>query len=201
MHIMKWSLIIIVGTMSIACSDGDAPNGTMDGTAPNAETQSAPAADASLTDQQKVLLGESPNSASAPVNPTSTPPPAAPIMPAEPVSSNGSITATPNGAKGNKDIGSRPLTDADIDKYAAITTELAKLGQPADHEEINKILTQQGMTYGEYSVLSTRVNIASTMLGMNQSVPVPDIIKGDLEVVRRNLEKINTAKNAQSNTL
>lgn len=206
MQIMKWSLIAVTAALLLACSDDDAPETMAETNAPSTVTQTAPEEDtgAGLSDEQRALLGESaapaPRATDAPPSDSAASTAPTPSSEAAPPA-QGNAPETPATTEGNPDIGTRPLTDADVDKYVAITAGLAKLAQPAAHEEVTKVLAEQGMTYGEYSVLGTRINLAATMLGMGQSITIPDAIKADADVVSRNLEKINAVRQAPTSNL
>jgi hypothetical protein len=102
-------------------------------------------------------------------------------------------------------IGSRALTDADMEKYVAISAELteAKAGirEPSSAEGMAalraatvKAAERQGWGTLDYGVVDARMTAAFQHIRMEATVPVPAEKKADVELARKWKAKIDAAK-------
>lgn len=95
---------------------------------------------------------------------------------------------------------SKPLTDDDIEKYCAIVKESLPLQKNLKGEEFtqaqNKIIIKHGMTPTDYVFINLRINNAILFINMEKTNPIPEAKKSDVEIVRRNLDKIQSAVRA-----
>jgi hypothetical protein len=107
-------------------------------------------------------------------------------------------------------IGSRALTDADLEKYVAITRELAvaKKGIPAlsspaglaaFRDSTAKAADRHGWGSMDSSVVDARLNAALMHLRM-PNVPVPADKRADVDLARKWKAKIDDAKVATTKT-
>jgi hypothetical protein len=102
-------------------------------------------------------------------------------------------------------IGSRALTDADLEKYVAITAELteAKAGIPALSSPEGmaalraatvKAAERQGWGTLDYGVVDARMTAAFQHIRMEATVPVPANKQADVALARKWKAKIDAAK-------
>jgi hypothetical protein len=102
-------------------------------------------------------------------------------------------------------LGSRPLTDADMEKFVAITHELtiAKKGIPeisspaglkAVRDATIKAADKHGWATLDFNVVGARVMTAETIIKNEARVPVPAEKRADVDIVRKWLARILDAK-------
>jgi len=102
-------------------------------------------------------------------------------------------------------IGSRALTDADLEKYVAITAELtgakagiAAISSPEGMQQLRaatiKAVEKQGWGTLDYGVVDARMTAAFQHIRMEATVPVPLEKKADVELARKWKARIDAAK-------
>jgi hypothetical protein len=102
-------------------------------------------------------------------------------------------------------IGSRPLTDIDMEKYVAILTEVTKaqrqikdLSSPAGLQQLREATAKACEPHGwgtlDYGVVNARLTTAQQHIKMEKSVPVPADKAADVALARKFAEKIAAAK-------
>lgn len=102
-------------------------------------------------------------------------------------------------------LASRVLTDADMEKYVGILTELrqARTGIPsisspagmtAIREATVKAAGTRGWGSGDFSVVDARMKTAEQHIKMEKTVPVPPSKKADVELFRKWLPKVTEAR-------
>jgi methylthioribose-1-phosphate isomerase len=99
-------------------------------------------------------------------------------------------------------LAKRALTDADIEKYIAVRTDITRLGTPRNTAaelqkyaaDCKKIRSRHGITDAEYSVLLGRIMTAQNIIRMEKQVPAPGDKKADVEIVRKHLQRIREAE-------
>jgi hypothetical protein len=116
-----------------------------------------------------------------------------------------SSAASVQGQLKDLDIGSRVLTDADMEKYVAVTREVTKVTRalkgdtsPGAVQKIQQATRSASEPLGwgtlDYSVVNARVTTALLALRMEKQTPVPADKKADVELVRKWKDKIDQAK-------
>lgn len=102
-------------------------------------------------------------------------------------------------------IGSRALTDADMEKLVAVTREVAiarqKIPAISSQEGIAqlraatvKAADKQGWGPLDYTVVGQRINVALMHLKMEATQPVPPEKKADVEQARKWKDRLQEAK-------
>jgi hypothetical protein len=102
-------------------------------------------------------------------------------------------------------IGSRPLTDADMEKYVAITKEVAKTSRalkgdtsPAAQQKMREATVEASEPHGwgslDYSTVNTRVTAAQTLIKFEKQMTVPPDKKADVELVKTWKARIDVAR-------
>jgi hypothetical protein len=103
------------------------------------------------------------------------------------------------------DLASRPLTDADMEKYVAILTEVRKvqktLKNPSSPEGLSALRAATAKAaephdWGttDYAVVDSRMKVAEQHVKMEKSVPVPAEKKADVDLFRKWQPKILAAR-------
>ena len=102
-------------------------------------------------------------------------------------------------------IGSRPLTDADMEKYVAIHKVAAKAAYALKgdtspgavqklQETTRKACEPHGWGTLDYSVVNARVDAALMLIKMEKQTPVPPKKKADVTLVKKWQDKITEAR-------
>jgi hypothetical protein len=102
-------------------------------------------------------------------------------------------------------IGSRPLTDADMEKYVAILTEVTKarrqikeVSTPAGMQKIRAATAQACEAHGwgtlDYGVVDARITAAQQHIKMEKTVPIPAEKAADVALARKWADKISAAR-------
>ena len=105
-------------------------------------------------------------------------------------------------------IGSRALTNADLQKHVAITNEVAlarkgikEISSPAGIQQVRAVTVaacaRQGWGSLDYGVVNARVTAALLHIFMEATVPVPADKKAEVELVRKWKPRIEAAKRGQ----
>jgi hypothetical protein len=129
--------------------------------------------------------------------------------------------AAPAGEPAGIDAGTRPLTDLDMERYIAISTQLTEArkrsaagasagtqakqsatpGATADppanvslEQEQVRIIQEHGMSLAEFYLIDGRVNAAALMMGLEKFAPIPDEKQAEVALIRKYLERIKAAR-------
>ena len=108
-----------------------------------------------------------------------------------------SVARELGGVGAAQELSTRPLTDADIDRYCAVFADNLKATKTAKTADERRRATEgalqkNNITATEYAILNGRIMGAIMMMSVNK--PCPEARKGDCEVVSRNMQKINDAQ-------
>ena len=87
----------------------------------------------------------------------------------------------------------KPLTDADIDWYISFWPKWTALEKEKSPQAMRSAIEGAGLSYAEGTLLMLRVTTAMAFLKMPEA-KVPENVKADVEVVRRNQARLDALK-------